>query len=132
MPLLSHYSNVSLICISTLLYDTFVIFWMSLYNCPLVSLSVIYCVIDSRVYLSFLNVNTVSIILSRPLGLVISMMLDMRCYFAQFPLISSLSMSLPFFLMPSSYYYYYYLQLLMISNGELAIFFSMLCYILLI
>ena len=114
MPLLSHYSNVSLICISTLLYDTFVIFWMSLYNCPLVNLSVIYCVIDSRVYLSFLNVNTVSIILSRLLGLMIGILLDMRCYFAQFPLYIKSWYVIVFVLDAIHLLYYYYLLLLII------------------
>ena len=128
MTLLSHYSNVSLICISTLLYDTFVIFWMSLYNCPLVSLSVMYCVIDSRVYLSFLN--TIPIILSRPFVLVISMMLDMRCYFDQFPLYIK-SLYVIVFVIDAFYllYMYYYLLLLMITHGELAIFIYIMLHI---
>ena len=95
------------------------------------SLSVIYCVIDSRVYLSFLNVNTVSIILSRLLGLVIGILLDMRCYFAQFPLYIKSWYVIVFVLdaIHLLYYYYYYLLLLIISHGELAIFIYIMLHI---
>ena len=69
------------------------------------------------------------LILSRPFVLVISMMLDMRCYFAQFSLYIKSWYVIVFVLDTVHLLYYYYLLLLMISHGELAIFIYIMLHI---
>ena len=61
--------------------------------------------------------------------LVLSIMLDMRCYSAQFSLYIKSWYVIVFVLDAIHLLYYYYLLLLMISHGELAIFIYIMLHI---